>query len=119
MMSAEHLSQQGSFTRLIIDSAPQIGPLSRRSRSGKALPSVRFRAKSERLERFSGLLPERKGKNLDLTIALVPYFLDSGCDVDRNLWARHSHALKKALTIYAAKVCGAHTQKLLFLFITL
>jgi len=39
---------------------------------------VRFRAKSEQLQRFKGLLPEGHGQNLALTVLYVPYSLESG-----------------------------------------
>jgi len=38
----------------------------------------RFRAKREQLEIFEGLLPERRGPNLALTVLYVPDSLDSG-----------------------------------------
>ena len=38
----------------------------------------RFRAKREQLKRVQGLLPERSGQNLALTVLYVPYSLDSG-----------------------------------------
>jgi len=38
----------------------------------------RFRAKTEQFQRVSGLLPERPGQNLALTVVFVPNSLDSG-----------------------------------------
>ena len=38
----------------------------------RILPSVRFRAKREQLERFEGLSPESQGQNLSLTVSYVP-----------------------------------------------
>ena len=44
------------------------------------------RAKSEQLERFLGLLPERQGQKLALTVLFVPYLLD---ERRLGLWAWH------------------------------
>ena len=38
----------------------------------------RFQAKRKRLEKFQGLLPERQGQNLAMTVLYVPHSLDNG-----------------------------------------
>ena len=38
----------------------------------------RFRAKRKQLRMFSGILPERQGQTLDVTVLHVPYSLSSG-----------------------------------------
>ena len=41
-------------------------------------PYAPFRARSEHLTGLSGLVPERQGQNVALTVLFVPYLLDSG-----------------------------------------
>ena len=53
------------------------GPAGRAPGCGQARARP-FRAESQHLQRFHGLLPESPGQNLALTVVYAPYSLDSG-----------------------------------------